>query len=117
MSTLFVQWFITFALTLAIELAVAWPILGLVDRRRGRRVATILLANALTHPIVFGLSSIPQSLAIVVPLIVGLELGASAFEAWLYHRSLGRQHLLIAVAASSLANAASLGASLVLWRT
>lgn len=115
MNAVFAQWLPTFALTIAVELVVAWPVLGLVERGRWRRIGWILLANVLTHPIVFTLASIPRTATVLFPLVVVLELGASIVEALLYRHALARHAFPVAMAASFLANAASLAASVVLW--
>ena len=46
-------WLRAFALTLAIELLVAVPLLAPVEPRRARRVAAVTLANLATHPLVW----------------------------------------------------------------
>lgn len=109
-------WLITFALTLAVETAVAYPLLGLAVRPRRARLVAIVLANVLTHPVVYTLAAqlVPRSL-LAIPL---LEIGATVIEALVYRGCLGRvgrPMLLPAVFASCFANALSFAVSLVFW--
>jgi hypothetical protein len=110
-AMIFVQWLVTFAITLAVEIVVAYPILGLVEKRSRsqRRLALIASANLLTHPVVFAATLLAHSAA----LIVVLEIAASVVEALVYHRAM--RIAPIAIAASFLANAASLFVCLVFW--
>ena len=46
-------WLRGFALTLAVEQAIAVPLLASVDRSRLRRASAVLIANLTTHPLVW----------------------------------------------------------------
>lgn len=105
-------WFWTFVLTVLVELAVALPILGLEERRLRRRVRLIVVANALTHPLVYALVASARSPAGFMIAVVLLEALAAIVEAFIYAKSLDRRALPLAIAASCLANAASFGASI-----
>lgn len=48
-----VDWLRAFALTVAVELAVAMPLLARVETSRPRRAAFVALANLATHPLVW----------------------------------------------------------------
>lgn len=114
------QWLVTFVVTLTVEVAVAYPILGLVEKRssrRRRRLALIAFANLLTHPLVFGIAtiatSITKSAPVVIVLVFALEIGASVLEALVYRFAVRVSP--IAIAASFLANAASVLVCFVFW--
>ena len=109
-------WLVTFALTLAVELAVAYPLLGLAVRPRRARLVAIVGANLLTHPLVYTLAArlSPRSI-LVIPL---LEVSATAIEALVYQRRFsraGRPMLLPSIFASCFANALSFAMSIVFW--
>jgi hypothetical protein len=104
-------WLRTFLLTLGIELAIAFPLLGLARIPRRQRVALVLLANLLTHPIVFASTQLETTPREWLLRVVVLELAAAIVEAGLYAR---RAPVPVAIAASFLANAASLAVSLLI---
>ena len=117
MSGLFLDPYVTawsraFALTLAIELAVAAPLLGLAEPSWRRRAALVALANVASHPAVW----------FVFPaLAVGQAWRLALSEAWAVMLEIGVYRLVVrelpmsrAVAASALANGASLGLGLAL---
>jgi hypothetical protein len=47
------NWLRAFALTVVIELAVAFPFLSRLEGRKGRRLGGVLLVNLATHPLVW----------------------------------------------------------------
>ena len=109
-------WLVTFTITVAVEVAVAYPLLGLAVQPRRPRLVAILLANVLTHPLVYVLASSTTSPLLVIPI---LELGATVVEALVYQRRLGRVApfvLLPSIFASCFANAMSVATSLVFWQ-
>ena len=111
------RWFVTFALTLGVELVVALPLLRLVEGRRSRRIALVVIANLITHPVVFVAASLVSSRTgawglVAIPI---LELAATFVEGGVYARVFGRRPALPAFGISAVANAASLFASVVLW--
>ncbi|MBA3376933.1 MAG: hypothetical protein H0U00_14170 [Actinobacteria bacterium] len=111
-------WLVTFVLTLLIEVVVAYPLLGLEVRSRRARLLAIVVANVLTHPVVFTVASVlvPRSLW-CVPV---LEVGATVVEALVYMRLLsidGSRPRLPAIFASCFANAASFVGCYVFWST
>lgn len=108
------DWLRAFGLTLLTELAVAVPLLGTADKRIGRRMAVVTIANLVTHPLVWflfpGLSmSRPSRLALS-------EAWALFAEAGVYLTVWPPLRLRRALLASLAANAASVGAGLVLAR-
>jgi len=48
-----VDWLRAFGLTVLIELAVTMPLLRRVEPRAGRRFAVVVMANLMTHPLVW----------------------------------------------------------------
>jgi hypothetical protein len=109
-------WLSTFLLTVAVELAVASPLLGIIEPSWRMRVRLVLLANLLSHPLVyFGVMAFTSPGAYLAAALV-LELLASAGEALFYARAFGRRPLLPAVFISFFANAASLIASILVAR-
>lgn len=107
-----IAWLITFALTLGFETAVAYPLLGLAVRPRRARLVAILIANLVTHPLVYTLASFMTMPLLVLPT---LEIGATVVEAIIYRRRLGREALLPSIFASCFANAMSFGGCAVFW--
>jgi hypothetical protein len=104
-------WLVTFALTLVVELAIALPLLGLVEPRWKKRIALVVLANVVTHPIVYVLAGTLRSHA-AIPI---LEVTATLVEAAIYARVFGARPVLPSFGASALANAGSLLASIIFW--
>jgi len=107
------SWLRAFGLTLAIELAIAVPLLAPVERRLSRRAAAVVAANLATHPLVWF-------------LFPGLAIGAAArltlSEVWALLAELAIYRLVWpaltmrrATLVSLAANAASLAVGL-LWR-
>jgi len=110
------EWLSVFALTLGVELVVAFPLLRLIEPSWRVRVRLVLLANVLTHPFVYfaaeAASHLPERF--FAPAVFALELSACAIEAGVYARAFRRREWLPAVFTSFFANAASLAASLCL---
>jgi hypothetical protein len=110
-----ITWLVTFVLTLLVEGLVAYPLLGLAVPSRRARLGAIVLANLLTHPVVFTVATLvaPRSLAIV-PV---LEVGATAVEALVYTHLLAPAGSvrLPAIFASCFANALSFVACYLFW--
>ena len=105
-------WLPTFLLTLAVELAVALPLLSLIEPRWRTRVRLVVIGNVLTHPIVFFVAQAAAPRPFFPHVVLGLELLAGAVESLVYARAFGRRPWLPAVFISYFANAASLTASL-----
>ena len=112
MTAWVVDWLRAFTVTVAVEVAVALPLLRRIEPRRGRRIAVVLLANLATHPLVWFLFP-GLNLRFETRMALS-ELWAVAVEAGTYRivwPALGpRSSGLI----SLLANGASLGVGLVL---
>ena len=107
------RWLIAFLLTLAVEL----PIVLVVLRREtspGRILAAGLAANLMTHPVVWFL--LPRLFSSYLVYLLVAELGAFLAEALVYRAALRPLSRRMAVSASALANAASLGLGLLLYR-
>lgn len=106
------DWLRAFGLTLLTELAVAVPLLATADRRVGRRIAVVTIANLTTHPLVWFLF---PGLALGRPTRLFLaETWAVLAEAAVYATvwpPLPRRRALLA---SVLANGASVAAGLML---
>ncbi|WP_438042127.1 hypothetical protein [Sorangium sp. So ce128] len=108
-------WARAFAFTLLIELAVASPLLGAAERARGRRAALVAVANLASHPAVW---FIFPALAIGATARLALsELWAVLLELGVYRLALRELPATHAIAASALANGASLGLGLLLRAT
>ncbi|XXT21252.1 hypothetical protein WME94_06770 [Sorangium sp. So ce429] len=109
---LVVAWSRAFALTLLVELAVASPLLGPAEPSRRRRAALVAIANIASHPAVW---FIFPALALGATTRLALsELWAVLLEVGVYRLALRDLPALRAVAASALANGASLGLGLLL---
>ena len=48
-----VDWLRAFAVTLLVEVPIATPLLGVVERSIARRIAIVVVANLATHPLVW----------------------------------------------------------------
>jgi hypothetical protein len=108
-------WFRAFALTLAIELPVAFPLLRRADASRVRRIGAIGLANLMSHPIVW---SILQRLFVSrTAFLLASESWAVAIEAATYVLLFPRLARSRALGVSALANGASylFGSALMCW--
>ena len=103
-------WLRAFALTLAVELAVA-PVL-LREGSLRRRLTVVLLANALSHPVVWFAFPLVDA-SYTVRLLIA-EAFAVASETVVYRAAVPEVGWSRALAASALANAASLGFGLAL---
>lgn len=111
-SDLVIAWFRAFVLTLLVELLVLTPVLSKQDRKVGRCVATVTLAQVTSHPLVwfvipvFGLPYLAYTCV--------AELWAVVVEAALYR--LGYPSLTVTRAGllSLAANAASVIVGLIL---
>ncbi|WP_438008452.1 hypothetical protein WME89_06930 [Sorangium sp. So ce321] len=109
---LVVAWSRAFAVTLLVELAVATPLLGPAEPSRWRRAALVAVANVASHPAVW---FIFPALALGATTRLALsELWAVLLELGVYRLALRDLPALRAVAASALANGASLGLGLLL---
>ncbi|HTN89570.1 MAG TPA: hypothetical protein VL242_38095 [Sorangium sp.] len=105
-------WSRAFAVTLLVELAVAAPLLGPAEPSRCRRAALVAIANVASHPAVW---FIFPALALGATTRLALsELWAVLLEVGVYRLALRDLPALRAVAASALANGASLGLGLLL---
>ena len=104
-------WLRAFALTVAVELAVAVPLLAPVEPRRARRFAVVALANLATHPLVWfafpGLAMGPASRLLLS------ELWAVLAEAAVYRLVWPDVRLRRAALVSLAANAASVTVGLM----
>lgn len=114
MNAWVLDWLRAFAVTVAVEAAVAVPLLARADAHRGRRLAAVLLVNLATHPLVWFLF---PGVSAAYPLRVAFsEAWALAGEAggyWVVWPRLGMRR---AFATSLLANAASFVVGLVVFR-
>ncbi|WP_437591397.1 hypothetical protein [Sorangium sp. So ce1000] len=105
-------WARAFMVTLLVELAVASPLLGAAERSRGRRAALVAVANIASHPAVW---FIFPALALGATARLALsELWAVLLELGVYRLALRDLPAARAVAASALANGASLALGLLL---
>jgi hypothetical protein len=109
-------WLSVFALTLGVELVVAFPLLRLIEPAWRVRIRLIVVANVLTHPFVYFAAEVASRLPmrLFAPAVFALELSACAIEAAVYARAFRRREWLPALFTSFFANAASLAASLCL---
>ena len=103
-------WLRAFALTVAVELVVAVPLLAPAEPRRGRRVATVALANLATHPLVW--FAFPGLALGTTTRVLSSELWAVAGEAAIYLLVWPAAHRRRVVLVSLVANAASVMAGL-----
>ncbi len=115
------DWFATFLLTLVIELAVAVPLLAIIEPAWRIRVGLVVVANVATHPIVYFTAAAASSWQFFPGVVLGLELVAALTETLVYARAFGTRPWLPAAFSSFLANGASLMGSIVLaalaqWR-
>lgn len=105
-------WARAFVFTLLVEFAVAVPLLGAAEPSRARRAALVAVANVASHPAVW---FILPALALSATARLALsELWAVLLELGVYRLALRDLAVLRAVAASALANGASLGLGLLL---
>jgi len=110
------SWLAGFGLTLAFELPLVLGLLSRVEPRLSRRVALCLIANLLTHPLVWFFY--PQ---LPLPYLVRLtlsELWAFGAEAWFYAGFVAGLGVSRAILTSLVANAVSFGLGLIvvtLW--
>jgi len=105
-------WLRAFALTVAVELGVAMPLLAPAEPRRARRAAVILLANLATHPLVW--FAFPGLTFGATTRLAASELWAVVAEAAIYRLVWPNASLRRAAAVSLAANAASVAAGQVL---
>lgn len=105
--TFVADWARFFVLTLSIELLVAVPVLG-GSERLARRSAAVGLAQLMTHPGVWFI--LPELRLGRVPYLILAETGAMLLELLLYKLVFERLPWSRALAASALANGASLAA-------
>jgi hypothetical protein len=107
-----VDWLVAFALTCAIESAIAVPLLRAVEPRLARRLALVLFANLATHPAVWFV--FPQ-LGLAYPLTIAIaEAWALVLEAVFYAFAFPGLGGMRALHISVLANLASFLAGVVL---
>lgn len=107
------HWLIAFLLTLGVELPVVWLVLRR-ETSPGRILAACLAANLMTHPVVWFL--LPRLFSSYLSYLIVAELGAFLAEALVYRAALRPLSWRMAVSASALANAGSLGLGLALYR-
>ena len=107
-----VIWLQTFGLTFIVELLVAYPLLGLAKVPALSRIILVLVANAITHPIVFFATAPPIAPESWIVRVVLLEGAAAVVESIAYARAVPK---LLAIATSFLSNAASLFLSLLFY--
>jgi hypothetical protein len=104
-------WLQAFALTLAVELLVALPLLRGAEPSRSRRVLAVVFANLASHPIVwFVIARVITPAALSIPVAEAWAVGSEAVFYSAMFPALGR---LGALGVSALANAASFTAGLV----
>ncbi len=98
-------WLRAFALTVAIELAVAVPLLRAGDDSRARRVLAVIVANLASHPIVwFVIARVVTSRAAMIPVAEAWAVASEAVVFALVFPALPRVR---ALGVSAVANAAS----------
>lgn len=102
-----------FALTVSVEAGIALPLLALIETRLRTRMLLVVFANLLTHPLVYSMSAAAATRPWFIGAVFALELLASAVEAVVYARLLGRRAALPAIFTSFFANAGSFLASIV----
>jgi len=105
-------WLRAFALTVAIELVVAVPLLAPVESGRARRIATVALANLATHPLVW--FAFPGLTFGAATRLVSSELWAFLAEAAVYRLVWPAVSLRRAALVSLAANAASVTVGLAM---
>jgi hypothetical protein len=104
-------WFHAFALTLAVELAVAFPLLRDAEPSRFRRVVAIVFANLASHPIVwFVIARVVTPSTLAIPVAEAWAVASEAVFYGLVFPSMGR---LGALGVSAVVNAASFTVGLV----
>ena len=107
-------WLRAFALTVAVELAVAMPLLGSIEPRWPRRAAAIALANLATHPLVW--FAFPGLSLAATTRLGSSEVWAVVVEAAVYRLVWPGASLRRAAIASLAANAASLAVAQLVAR-
>jgi hypothetical protein len=107
--SLIALWARAFALTTAVEILVALPLLGATGRLR-RCAAAVLLGQLATHPAVWFI--FPELHLPRPSFLIVAETWAVVVEAFIYRFSLAGLPGRRALAASALANAASFGVGL-----
>lgn len=106
-------WFQAFALTLAVELAVALPLLRSAEPSRTRRALAIVFANLASHPIVwFVIARLVTPAARSIPVAEAWAVGSEAVFYAVVFPSLGGVR---ALGVSGVANAASFAVGLA-WQ-
>ncbi|MGH7298582.1 MAG: hypothetical protein ACRELB_26820 [Polyangiaceae bacterium] len=107
-------WLKYFALTVAIELAVAVPLLRGTEPSRARRVAAVVLCNLASHPLVwFFFPRLLPSRATFIPVAEGWAIGSEALIYLLVFPGMPRAR---ALGVSGVANAASFLVGVLLQR-
>ena len=105
MNAWVLDWLRAFALTVAVEAAVAVPLLARAEPRIARRLAAVLVVNLATHPLVWFLfPGVAARYAVRVALSEAWALGAETGAYWVVWPTLGPRR---AFTTSLLANAAS----------
>ena len=105
-------WLQAFALTVAVELAVALPLLRSAEPSRTRRALAIVFANLASHPIVwFVIARIVTPAALSIPVA---EAWAVASEAVFYGVVFPSLGAVRAIGISGLANAVSFAVGLAI---
>ena len=105
-------WLHAFALTLAVELAVALPLLRSAEPSRTRRALAVVFANLASHPIVwFVLARIVTPTALAIPVAEAWAVASEAVFYTLVFPSLGGMR---ALGISGVANAASFAVGLAM---
>lgn len=107
-------WLRAFALTVAIELPVAVPLLGRIEPGRVRRVTAVTIANLATHPLVW--FAFPGLAAGPAARFAWSELWAVLAEAAIYRFVWPNARLRRVALVSLAANAASVAGGQLLTR-
>lgn len=108
-------WACLFLLTEIFEAPVAWAILSMGRPKKGRALASALLASVWTHPILFSVSwFMPATQADRFLWILAMELVVVTAEAW-WHRRFSGVAWPCALVASLMANGVSFGAGWLLF--
>ena len=105
MNAWVLDWLRAFALTVAVEAAVAMPLLARAEPAIARRLAAVLLVNLATHPLVWFLfPGVAARYAVRVALSEVWAVGAETGAYWTVWPALGARRAFMT---SLLANAAS----------
>jgi hypothetical protein len=104
-------WVRAFLLTVAVELAVATPLLPRQEKIK-RRLGAVVFANVASHPAVWFI--LPELFPSHLTMLIGVEAWAFASEVLIYKLVFEKLEWRRAVAVSALANGASVLAGIAL---